>query len=358
MVVFDRLSRQNRTIAWVILGLIVVIGPPLLAAYIGEQWAIRVEGHHYGADETMSAAAGGGLIGFLVGVAGVIFLWVRVHKRGARRRKQCRAWLTEQGFSIDTWLPTADVDAAPFNIPGTYVADLSYAGVVDGQHVSVLHYRVNTGTRKEKSDQEYTVVLASGNSNFPLTALNPQRGFHAVAAVAGLQDIDTESAAFNRRWRVRADSPQHAHDLLFPSVIERLLEPDVEGLAITWSGAAIVTTSPGYEWDVEELERRVRAVADLANLVPGFARSDGERQGAPSRASAVTAGSGRVRVGPTEGKLLAAAGVAAGGAHYLDFSLKIAIAGYIIGGLLAVAGFTFGRRRDRRRRRDARIRPR
>jgi hypothetical protein len=75
--------------------------------------------------------------------------------------------------------------------------------------------------------------------------LIPESLAQRVAKTMGARDIDFESAAFNRAWRVRAADRKYAHDLLDPRMLERLIQPDAEGAMIRIEGGAVMTWQAG-----------------------------------------------------------------------------------------------------------------
>lgn len=209
-------------------------------------------------------------------------------------------WASSCGLTrTDDPSMTLAVAAAPFDLAGRHTAMRSWTGRYGGQSVAVLHYLVDTGTRKHPERRVYTVVAATGNGDFPLTEAVPQRGAAAVAALVG-QDLDVESAEFNSAWRVSSVDERATHSLFTPRVIERMVAEHGHAVRTLWSGEVIVTVQRRAILDTEELTRRLRFVTDLAELVPGFARTDGGFSGAPAATGAraeVTANRKRTRSG-------------------------------------------------------------
>jgi hypothetical protein len=104
----------------------------------------------------------------------------------------------------------------------------------------------------------------------------------------GFRSQRLESANFNRRWRVDADESAAAHAMIHSRVMERLMRADARGIRVTWDGAAILCVQKGNRRGHTSLENRINLVVDLANLVPGFARTDGGTTGYHSKVPVLT----------------------------------------------------------------------
>jgi hypothetical protein len=81
------------------------------------------------------------------------------------------------------------------------------------------------------------------------------------------QDLDTESAAFNREWRVRGEDARAVHGLLHPAMIDLLMHPVLRGAHLRTAGGSLLVWWPGPT-DVTLLDERVTVVAGLAWRVP------------------------------------------------------------------------------------------
>ena len=230
-------------------------------------------------------------------------LWAASKVAAYRRR---RSGVDEALAAVDRWAlgrglartddpaTTLDVAAAPFDLAGRHTAVHTWTGRHQGQAVVVLHYLVDTGTSDYPERRMFTAVAATGHGDLPLTEATPQRGAAAIAARVG-RDLDVESAEFNRAWRVSASDERATHALLTPLLIDRMLAESDEAVRTVWNGGVIVTVEPGAVLDTDVLARRIAFVADLAALVPGFARTDGGASGAPAAAGTRPEVTGRRR---------------------------------------------------------------
>lgn len=191
-------------------------------------------------------------------------------------------WAHERGLKRENnHKITLDMEAAPFDLPGIHVAARSWTGRYRDQGAAILHYLVDTGTRKHPERRVFTVVAVTGNGDFPMTEAVPQRARERVSSALG-RDLDTESEEFNRAWRVVSADKQVTHSLFTPVVIERMVAQADKPVRTLWSKGAIATVSTGATLDTDVLGDRLDFVTDLATLVPGFARTDAGFTGAPA----------------------------------------------------------------------------
>lgn len=151
-----------------------------------------------------------------------------------------------------------------------------------------------SGSRSQT--QTFQVTLVELPVTLPRLDLVPEGlGTHAAKAFGG-SDVDVESHAFNRRWRVIASDQRYAHAILDPRMIDRLLQSDLEGLSIRIDGGAMLLWSPGRR-GTEDLARRLSALTSVARRIPahvvreyaeaGFTRGEG-RPVSPSAPSWAT----------------------------------------------------------------------
>lgn len=101
----------------------------------------------------------------------------------------------------------------------------------------------------------------------PYIELVPERMADKFSKAFGGQDLDVESAAFNRAWRVLYDDRRYAHAVLHPRLVERLLTPAALNTAIRIEGGSILAWQPGWQ-DPATLAERLSMLASVARHVP------------------------------------------------------------------------------------------
>lgn len=143
-------------------------------------------------------------------------------------------------------------------------------GVYNGERCASF-----THTYEERTDDDrratyhWQITLVELDVALPSVDILPDDLVAKMAKLVGGQDIDFESAEFNRKWRVKARDRKYAHDIVHPRVMERLNRDDAAGLAIRVEGAAVLA------WQVdrrgpEDLARRLGVLTSIAKLIPEF----------------------------------------------------------------------------------------
>lgn len=113
----------------------------------------------------------------------------------------------------------------------------------------------------------YSVEQLELAAVLPPVMLLPEGGYDKLMATLGGKDLNVESAAFNARWRVVTEDPAAAHAILHPRMMERLLGPGLEGMAICVDGGALLSWWPGLTPVPAALDR-LHVLDELADLIP------------------------------------------------------------------------------------------
>jgi hypothetical protein len=92
-----------------------------------------------------------------------------------------------------------------------------------------------------------------------------------LAGLVGGTDVDVESAAFNRLWRVKSPDQRAAHAMLTPTLIAFLTEISDEGLAFQVDGDRVLLWDDGRDTDVD-LDRRMELVERFVGALPSYLR--------------------------------------------------------------------------------------
>jgi hypothetical protein len=105
----------------------------------------------------------------------------------------------------------------------------------------------------------------------------PESALDRIAGAVGLmRDIDLESEAFNRRFRVSASSPKLASDILPPRTMEYLLSVQAE--AWRTCGSDIVSFAQG-RLDPAEVVRTCAVLRRVQDGIPSFVWKDAGASG-------------------------------------------------------------------------------
>lgn len=89
----------------------------------------------------------------------------------------------------------------------------------------------------------------------------------------GAQDIQFESEAFNKAWRVTAKDLKFAHDVVNPQLMERLMAADFRGMPLHFSGQTVLTWSTGRS-QLNNIDAHLTLLTEALTHVPEFVWQD------------------------------------------------------------------------------------
>ncbi len=216
----------------------------------------------------------------IVAVGALIASIVMAARSSRRRRESIASVVTANGLSYvakNDALVHEFVDD-PFGKGSARRARDVVAGTLAGGRFQTFAYSYETYSQDAKGRRTTTVhrfqvTWVSLPAPFPHVRITPDRGWlRALGELAG-HDLNTESAAFNSQWRVRANDERLAHALLTGPMIERLLRTDVIERAVVFQGSRLITFAPKVS-DLTDLAAVVGVLHDIAALVPPFVVKD------------------------------------------------------------------------------------
>ena len=239
---------------------------------------------------------------FVIGMAVLAVTGVLIGWWGHRARiALLERWAAENGWvhhGADPAL-TRRWRGAPFDEGRSRRATEVLTGPYEGRSALSFTYSWTTGSGKESTTHSAHVVVLLLAASFPTLQLTPEGLGAKLAKVFGGQDIQLESDAFNRAWRVESSDLRFAHDVLHPRTMHRLLEADFERRFLRIEGDAILAWTGGRTVpdNVFPMLSRLAAVVDA---VPDFVWLD---RGAlpPPRAGRAPRSPGRVPPEPGSG---------------------------------------------------------
>mgnify|MGYP005812060301 CR=1 FL=1 len=218
-------------------------------------------------------------IGLLNGPLGVMILaaavlaggwWVLERVREHRHSSVVRQFAVQMGWNYAQhgFGVVSGLSGFPFGV-GTKrrtedVLYGNYAGLAC-QHAT---YRFDYDMGGNHSvEQVFTVTVAKLEVPLARLDLVPEDGVsRALGSVVGA-DIDLESAAFNRTWRLVSDDRRYAVDVVDPRMMEHLLNHVIPGVAVRVDGDSVIAWSAGRA-PLETLSRRLNLVTGVANRIP------------------------------------------------------------------------------------------
>ncbi len=215
------------------------------------------------------AIGGFGLVG-LLGWLG----W----RAAKKRRELLAAFAASQGWSYvprdDSW--TERFRGSPFGDGDNRKALNILQGTFRDRPVLAFDYSYQTHStdsegRRSTTTHRYACCALGLPAWLPKVELVPESVFGRLGTALGMQDIELESEDFNRRYRVRADVPKTAYDVLSPRTMEALLARPA--LHLRLSGADALCWESGSHSPAELLQR-LDTLSVLLDGIPSFVWSD------------------------------------------------------------------------------------
>jgi hypothetical protein len=220
----------------------------------------------------------GGLIFFVAIVALFVALAGWQYRRNKARRDKLQRYALASGW---TYTPEDDAqcqrwERAPFNAGFDRRARTVLSGRFRNHEMLAFDYSYKTRSTDSRGQVQtqthrYRVCSLALPASLPYMHVRPENVVTRLGNAMGMHDIELESEDFNRRFRVHADDPKFAYDVLGARTLQKLLTlPKFE-----WSidGATIVSWAPGAN-DVPDLLARLTTLTAVVDGIPGFVWHD------------------------------------------------------------------------------------
>lgn len=182
--------------------------------------------------------------------------------------KQAREFARTNGWQYHASLPGvfAPLFTAPFD-----ATESTYLHVVTGRFGGFDCYDGIYEWRKRIDDDNsitgrHRVAAVRLPDELPRLLLVPEGFTSRIAKAFGGTDVDFESSAFNRSWRVLADNPRVAHEMLGPRVIAKLEELDSKAPLLFERGLAVRIDDDSV--GIDSLAERLGGILAVARFLP------------------------------------------------------------------------------------------
>jgi hypothetical protein len=146
----------------------------------------------------------------------------------ARRSKELAEWAMSKGLIFD---PDKDssFDSQHPNFNCLQRGDSRYAcnimtGTLAGREFLGCDYHYATGSGKSRQQHNFSLVIVKSPILLEPLFIRPENFFDKLAEFAGFNDIDFESAEFNKKFYVEAPNKKWAYDIISPKMMEFLIE--------------------------------------------------------------------------------------------------------------------------------------
>ena len=222
------------------------------------------------------------ILGLVVAV-GLVFVGFWVQRK---RHERFFAWAVRHGWTY-THADRSLVSISrgqPFNVGDSKRATEVLRGTFESRPALSFTYQWTTGTGKHRTTQHAHVVALGLPAYLPTVEVTPEGLGARLAKLVGAQDMQLESEAFNRAFRVAASDRRVAHAILHPRLMERLLRGDALGSAWRIGGTWILSWEPGTT-DLDRLAPRLGLLAAVVRSVPRHVWQDHGYDPAPATLS-------------------------------------------------------------------------
>ena len=199
---------------------------------------------------------------------GVVILAVLAYMMQKKRQEAFQQWALRNHWTFEGSDPSLVhlSDAQPFGQGRNKRATEVLRGAFDGHQAVSFTYAWTTGDEKDKTSHTAHVVALALPAYLPTVEVT-RDGFGAkLDKLFGGQDIQFESEAFNKEFRVTASDPQVGHAIVHPRLMERLLR---DGSVTPWriEGTWIISWEPGSS-ALENLATRLGLLSAVVRSIP------------------------------------------------------------------------------------------
>jgi hypothetical protein len=214
----------------------------------------------------------------LLGVAVVIVVAVLSYQADKKRRALLASFALSNGWTYvardDGWCER--FEGTPFGEGDNRKADNVLRGPYSGTEMVAFEYSYQTHSTDSKgnrstSTHRFAVCVLELRAALPRLELSPETAMSRLAGHLGFGDVELESEDFNRHYRVGADDPKFAYDVLNPRTMEALLARPA--LHIRLDGTDAVCWDSG-RLDPADLLARLSTLQLVITGIPSFVWSD------------------------------------------------------------------------------------
>lgn len=217
---------------------------------------------------------------FIVVLVFILVVKAKDRKRAKQVSEETSQWAAARGWQyrgIDKQLVN-QWDVPVFRSGGKRKAtDIMFGAFASRRgatyNVMSFQYQYTVSTEDNSNTFYLHVVAVQLPSAVPSLALVPEgRGTRVLRSLGG-QDIQFESEAFNRAWRVTADNLPFAHAVIHPQVMELLSVHGPTAGCYFLRGSTLIYYGFGLQ-TVARVDQQLSHAVDLVDLIPGFVWQD------------------------------------------------------------------------------------
>jgi hypothetical protein len=204
-----------------------------------------------------------------VAVAVMVFAW----KADQKRRLALQAWASHRGW---TYVDRNDeilgrFDGSPFESGHSRRATTVMSGKLGQRQATVFGYQYTVSNGKSSTTYHFRIFAVAMPCFVGHLEVKPEGLFAKLGNKLGFADVQLESEAFNREYRLTASSQKLAYDLVPARNIELLLGRS--GVDLRTEGDLMMLVEDGT-LDVASIDGQLELLAQFIDNVPPFVWKD------------------------------------------------------------------------------------
>jgi hypothetical protein len=149
----------------------------------------------------------------------------------AKRRKELAEWASKRQLDFvaakDSRLNSRYPNFNCLNRGDSRYAYNIMTGAIAGRVFLGCDYHYATGSGKSRHHHNFSLVIVKSPVLLEPLFIRPENFLDKLAEFAGFDDIDFESAEFNKKFYVKAPNKKWAYDIISPRMMEFLIQSPV-----------------------------------------------------------------------------------------------------------------------------------
>lgn len=199
---------------------------------------------------------------------GILVFWrSAVNKR--KRQDRISRFAASRGLTYeqrnDAW--TQMPWGSPFGEGSSRKASNVLTGNLKGRPVVTFDYQYTTGSGDDRTTHNYLITATQIPRAFPQLVVDLEGVSGRMARRLGFKDIELESDAFNKQYKIKCDSRKFAYDVLHPRFMEWMLQTNSPGFTI--AGPYVVIARPGA-LSVSSVDGDFAYISTIIDHMPNF----------------------------------------------------------------------------------------
>jgi hypothetical protein len=195
----------------------------------------------------------------------------------AKRRKELAEWASKRQLTFDAAKDDCFDSRYPnFNCLNTGHSRYAYnimTGGLAGRVFLGCDYHYTTGSGKHRQDHYFSLVIVKSPVLLQPLFIRPENFLDTLAEFAGFNDIDFESAEFNKRFYVKAPNKKWAYDIISPTMMEFLMQ--LPEFSIQFDSLSVIVYRDRI-FSTADFETAVDLINGVLERIPEYVIRDNE----------------------------------------------------------------------------------